>query len=90
MIITRNQKASSSETPVINIFYLSFTKSDLVNNILNVNHNFNNKYVVVSVYNNLDKQVIPDEVNLIDSDTLTVDLSGFYKGMVGTWVVVVR
>lgn len=65
---------------------LSFVNGDLSNGILTVSHSLGFKYVTFQVYNNLDNAVIPDNVTLIDNNTLTVDLSGFIP-LDNTWHV---
>lgn len=69
-------------------YQLSFTNSDLVSNILTVNHNLDQKHVSVTVFNNSDTQIIPDEVTLIDSNSLQVDLTSFGT-ITGTWTALV-
>ena len=59
-----------------------FDDSDLVGGVLTVNHNLNQTVVVVAVYGGDDKQVIPDEVELVDTDSLKIDLSSY--GTLGT------
>jgi hypothetical protein len=62
----------------------SFTPSDLVSGILTVTHNLATKYVVIQVYDNNDKMIVPDEVTLLSATQLTVDLTS-YGTIAGTW-----
>jgi len=66
----------------------SFTNSDLSNGVLTVTHNLGQQYVLVQVYDNNDKMISPDEVTLVNSNSLQVDLSSFGT-ISGTWHVVV-
>ncbi len=67
----------------------SFIDSDLATgDILIVTHSLGQKYVVVAVYNNSDKQIIPDDVTLDSTTQLTIDLSSFAP-LTGTWNIVV-
>jgi hypothetical protein len=40
--------------------------------------------VVITVFNNLDKQIIPGEITLTDVNTASVDLNAF-RTLTGTW-----
>lgn len=66
-----------------------FVDGDLnASNILVVNHNLNAQYVNVSVYDDADKLIIPDEVIATSPGTVEVDLSSF-RTLAGTWHVFV-
>jgi len=67
----------------------SFVDGDLTSDILQVTHSLGEKYVFVEVYDDNDRKIIPDEVQLIDSNTLEVDLSSFTP-ITGTWNVLVK
>lgn len=67
----------------------SFDDSDLAAGILTVTHNLNFKFVHVTVYNNNDVRISPDDVDVSGGvNSCTVDLSG-YGTLTGTWNVVV-
>jgi len=67
----------------------SFIDDDLSSgDVLVVTHNLEQKYVIVSVYNNNDKQIIPDEIILDSTNQLTIDLSSFAP-LIGTWNIVI-
>ena len=67
-------------------FRLDFDNADLPLNV--VNHGLGEKFVDVSVYNNSDKKVIPDDITLTDADNLAIDLTGFGT-ITGTWNLVI-
>lgn len=62
----------------------TFTNSDLSTGVLTVTHSLNQKVVVIQVYDNNDKMIIPDEVTLSSTSALTVDLTS-YSTLTGTW-----
>ena len=66
-------------------FTQSFVDGDLDgSNELTINHNFDNKYVIAEIYNNLDKKILPNYVTVIDTDNVKIDLSSF-RPLTGTW-----
>jgi hypothetical protein len=67
----------------------SFVLSDLSAGILTVNHNLGARYVSVVVYDDSYKLIMPDEVEVSNSNTSLVDLSSFTSTFTGTWSVVV-
>lgn len=72
----------------IGSFVDTFTNADLTAGVLTVTHNLGVKNVVVQVYNNLNKQIQPDFITLIDNNSLTIDLNSF-GAIAGTWHAVV-
>ena len=48
---------------------------DSPSNTWTINHNFNNKYVIIACYNNEDEQIIPTIVKLNNANTATVTFS---------------
>ena len=64
----------------------SFDSGDMVAGILYLTHNLT-KYLLVQVYDNEDKQILPDDVILYDDDIVEIDLTNFT--ITGTWHVVV-
>ena len=68
-----------------------FTVDDLLTgDILEVVHNLGEKYPSnITVYSNLGRTVIPDEVEVISTSTLRVYLTSYSNNMSGTWRVVV-
>lgn len=69
-------------------YYTSFDDGDLSSGILTVTHNLGHTYCQVQVFDNNDKLIIPDEIELTGTNTLTVDLSS-YGTISGTWRVIV-
>lgn len=67
----------------------TFTNANLVAGILTVTHGLNSQYSVVTVYDDTDKQVIPDDVTATSSTTSTIDLNSF-GAIAGTWKVTVK
>ena len=64
----------------------SFINSDLVTGKLTVNHNLDAK-VIVSVYDNDGKQVIPDDI-AVTANNAVIDLTSF-GNITGNWSVVI-
>jgi UDP-3-O-[3-hydroxymyristoyl] glucosamine N-acyltransferase len=68
---------------------LEFSTSDLSSGVLIVQHGLMQKYPSsVTVYSNLDRVVVPDDIEVVDESTLKVYLSSFTT-MQGTWKAVV-
>lgn len=67
----------------------SFTNASLTAGVLTVTHALGTKFVVVAVFDNNDKAVIPDEITVTNTTTCTVDLSSFVTAgggaISGTW-----
>lgn len=70
-------------------YTVTFTNASLVAGILTVLHGLNSQYSVVTIYDNTDKQVIPDDVTATSSTTSTIDLNSF-GAIAGTWKVTVK
>ena len=49
---------------------------------ISVNHNFDSKNILVSVYGTNDSQIIPSSVTLTDNNTTTIELSSAQSGYV--------
>lgn len=65
----------------------SFDSGDLSSaDILVVTHSLGQKYVLVQVYDNNDNLIVPDDVELVNTNSLNIDLSGFTVS--GTWNIV--
>ena len=69
-------------------YYGSFTNSDLSSGKLTITHNLGHKYCSVTIIDNNDKIIIPDDVTYVDENSLQVDLSSFGT-LTGTWRYVV-
>lgn len=68
-------------------YLTSFTNSDLSSGILTVTHSLANKYVSVSIYDNTDIQIIPDEITASNNSQVLIDLSSFGI-LTGTWNII--
>ena len=83
---------SSSNGPVTvsnpTRYETSFTSGDLVSNIMTVNHNLGKKYVSVTVYDNSDYAIIPDQIYAASTTSTQIDLTSFT--VTGTWNVSIR
>lgn len=64
----------------------SFTNANLSSGLLTVNHNLNAQYVNVSVYDNNDNLILPDEIIATSVGVTTLDLTS-YGTIAGTWHV---
>lgn len=72
-----------------NSYKTTFTDSDLSSgNILTVTHNLGEKYCLVQIYDENDKKANPDDIELVDSNNLNVDLSTFGT-ISGTWHIII-
>ena len=64
----------------------SFVDADLTAGVLTVTHNLNSQYPSVTIWDNADKIVSPDDVTVIGVNSLAVYLSS-YGTISGTWHV---
>lgn len=62
----------------------TFTGASLSAGILSVTHNLGQKYVQVTVIDNTDKPVLPDDITYNSTTSLSVDLTSF-GSITGTW-----
>ena len=68
----------------------SFTESDMVGDILTITHNLGFQFVQVTVYDNTNQQIFPDEVTATSTTQTTLDLKSFRKPtLTGTYNVVI-
>ena len=70
----------------VSIYKKAFTDSDLAAGILTVTHNLAVTYPIIQIYNNNEKQVTPDDVTYVDSNSCLIDLSS-WGTISGTWNV---
>jgi hypothetical protein len=73
---------------VPSIYRLAFTNANLVANALTVFHNLGQQFVSITVSDNSNKVIIPDDITLSNSTSLVVDFTSF-GALTGTWNVVV-
>ena len=69
-------------------YVTTFADGNLAAGILTVSHNLNAQYLSVTIYDNNDKIIIPDDVTATDANTSTIDLSS-YGTIASTWRVVI-
>jgi hypothetical protein len=69
-------------------YQANFTNGDLVAGVLTVNHGLNSQYVSVTVYNNSNLIIIPDDVTASSTTQCTIDLTS-YGTLTGTWRAVI-
>jgi hypothetical protein len=72
----------------VSAYRLAFTDGDLSSGVLSVNHALGQQYCSVTVSDNDDEIISPDEVTFTDANNLSIDLSS-YGTLSGTWNVVV-
>ena len=65
-------------------FLQAFTNPDLSSGILTVTHSLNTQYVLVTIYDNSNNVIEPNEFTATSTTVLTVDLSAF-GSITGTW-----
>jgi phage-related tail fiber protein len=66
----------------------TFTNSNLSSGILTLAHNLGQQFSQVTVFDNSNKIIIPDDITATDSNNCEIDLSDFGT-ITGTWTVVV-
>lgn len=77
-----------SEIAAPSSYIYSFVDYNVVDGYLTITHGLNNKYVIVEIYNNSDKKILPDDVTLVDANSCIVDLTT-YGTLTGTWHAIV-
>lgn len=85
-VLTSDGIDVSWSDPATAAYTTSFTNSDLSSGQLTVTHNLNTQFVLTVVYDNNNKQIIPDEVIATSTSACTIDLSS-YGTISGTWNV---
>lgn len=63
----------------------TFASTDLASGVLTVTHSLGIELVVVHVFDNTNKMVMPDEITLIDTNTCSVSVTTM--SVAGTWSV---
>ncbi len=61
-----------------------FVDADLTAGVLTLNHALVSQYCLVQIYDNNNKQVLPDEITLTDANNSAIDLSSMGT-LTGTW-----
>lgn len=62
--------------------------SDLIAGKIVIEHDMLRKYVQVSIYDQTDRMIIPDEIRLIDQNSFEIDLTSYGTNIIN-WNVVV-
>lgn len=70
------------------IYRLSFTNANLSSGALAVTHGLGNQIVTVQVYDNSNNQIIPDTINLVDANNVTITLAS-YGSLSGTYNLII-
>jgi hypothetical protein len=65
-------------------FLFEFTSADVLSNIVTIRHNMGMLYPSVTVYDNTKKQIIPDEVTVVNENTILLDITNFVP-ISGNW-----
>jgi len=81
-----SNSAFTKLSPPLNSYYTTFINADLVAGILTVTHNLGTQYELVTVIDNNDKVIIPDDITFTNTTSLLVDLSS-YGAITGTWKI---
>ena len=68
-------------------YRLSFTSENLANNVITISHNLGVDFPIAQLWSNGRKLVVPDDVQSVDANTITMDLSSFTVS--GTWTAVI-
>lgn len=89
---TNNVKATFTQVKaalaVPTIYRTSFTNATLVSGILTVTHNIGQQFVHVTITDNSNKVLQPDDITMTSNNALAIDLTSFGT-LPGTWNVVV-
>ncbi len=89
---TNNVKATLAQVKtalaVPLIYRTSFANANLVGGMLTVNHNIGQQFVQVTVFDENNRVVVPDEITMTNSTTTTIDFTSF-STIAGTWNVMV-
>lgn len=70
-------------------FTMTFTNGSLVAGILTVNHNLNFSPVLIQIYDQNGLMAVPDQVQLMDNNTLDVNMASFGT-ISGTWSLIIK
>jgi len=66
----------------------TISSSDAVDGIVTIHHGLGRKYVQVTVYDDEDHQVLPDQVRVMAGDLVEINLTNFMPD-VDNWVIVI-
>ncbi|MBL1176876.1 hypothetical protein [Pantanalinema sp. GBBB05] len=77
-----------SEKPIAGWYETTFNNAGLTAGVLTVTHSLGRRYLPVTIADNNNKQIIPDEITFTSTSALSVDLTS-YGTLSGTWTVAV-
>lgn len=83
-----NAAVARSNLGVPGVYRLAFTNANLVANALTVTHSLGQQFVSVSISDNTNKTILPDDITLSNSTSCSIDFTSF-GALTGTWNVVV-
>lgn len=66
----------------------TFVVADLVDGIVNIDHNLSQRFVQIRVLNNLNEMIIPDEIAYLSNNDLNINISSF-GAIAGTWTAII-
>jgi hypothetical protein len=66
----------------------TFVDADLSSGILSKFHGLNKQYLSVTIIDENDNIILPDEVTFTSTDTTTIDLTT-YGTLTGTWQIII-
>jgi hypothetical protein len=85
---TNNVKISPAQITASRIVRAQFEISNITNGVLSVSHQLNVGSVLVQIYDENNRLVQPDEITLVNSNTVSIDLSSFAP-IIGTWSYII-
>lgn len=86
LTLTGSIALADLSTAVAASYTTTFADGDLTAGVLTVTHSLGRQYVSAKIYDNNDIEVEPDSITATDTNTTTIDLSGFGT-LTGTWNV---
>jgi len=87
-VLITDGSGNLSFSDLMNSYTNTFVDGDLTAGVLTISHNLGTKNTIVSVYDNSDNVIVPDEITATDINTTTIDLSS-YGTLTGTWRYVI-
>ena len=63
----------------------TFSSTDLTSGVLTVTHSLGIKLVMIQIYDNNYKMILPDDVTLINTNSLSVNVSSYTGSTITGW-----
>lgn len=82
-----NAVTARASLGVSGVYRTSFTNSNLTANAYTLSHNLGQQFVSVSVFDNNNRIVLPDDITMTNSTSCSLDFTSF-GALTGTWNVV--